>query len=90
MRQALQNLADAHGAIIEAQVFQTYYANKCHTTEPKIAKGDLVFLSTKNLNLPTGHAQKLCPKFIRTYKVLKAKLGTSTYTLELPMALQAR
>lgn len=88
---ALYNLADAHDAIIEAQVFQAYYANKRRA--PKailIAKGDLVHLLTKNLNLPKGRAAKLCPKFIGPYKVLKARPEVSTYQLELPTALQER
>ena len=50
--QALRNLADAHDAIIELHVFQTSQANKHRGKEPKIATGDLVYLSTKNLNLP--------------------------------------
>ena len=53
-KQALQNLTDAHNAIIEVRVFQTHHANNRRTTEPRLTKGDLVFLSTKNLNLPSG------------------------------------
>ena len=89
-KQALQNLADAHNAIIEARVFQTHHANNQPTTKPRLTKGDLVLLSTKNLNVPSGRARKLCPKFIGPYKILEAKTKTSTYTLELPTALQAR
>lgn len=69
--QALQNLADAHDAIIEARVFQTHRANLHRQSEPKISMGDLVYLLTKNLNLPKGRATKLCPKFVGPYKVLK-------------------
>ena len=47
MRQALQNLADTHDAIIAAQVVQTSNANKRRRTETTILCGDLVFLSTK-------------------------------------------
>lgn len=89
-KQALQNLAEVHDAIIEARVFQTRNANNRRTIEPKIDKGDLVYLSTKNINLPKGRAHKLCPKFIGPYKILQAEHNTSTYTLELPTALQAR
>lgn len=88
--QALINLAEAHDAIIENHVFQTHYANKQRSAEPQITKGELVYLSTKNLNLPKGHAQKLCPKFIGPYKVEAASPETSTYTLQLPKALQDR
>ena len=89
-KQALRNLAEAHNAIIEARVFQTHAANSRRTAEPMLKKGDLVFLSTQNLNLPKGRAHKLCPKFVGPYKILQAKPKQSTYTLELPTALQAR
>jgi len=87
---ALQNLADVHDAIIESRVFQTHTANKCRKEEPKISAGDLVYLSTKNLNLPKGRARKLCPKFVGPYKIVQAQPESSNYTLELPIALQTR
>ena len=88
--QALQNLADAHDAIIETRVFQTKNANKQRSEEPGIKAGDLVYVSTKNLNLPKGRARKLCPKYVGPYKVLQTRPETSNYTLELPAALQER
>jgi len=88
--EALQNVADAHDAIIETRVFQAENANKKRRDEPTITIGDLVFLSTANLNLPKGRARKLCPKFIGPYKVAEARPETSTYTLELPAALRNR
>jgi hypothetical protein len=87
---ALQNLADAHDAIIEARTFQTHKANERRRDEPEITVGDLIYLSTKNLNLPQNRARKLCPKFIGPYKVAESRAKTSNYTLELPTALQAR
>jgi len=87
---ALQNLADAHDAIIEARVFQADKANKKRGDEPNIAIGDLVYLSTKNLNMPKNRARKLCPKYIGPYKVSTAYPESSNYSLELPMALQGR
>jgi hypothetical protein len=86
--QALQNLAEAHDFIIEARVFQTRNTNTHHRKEPTILSGDLVYLSTKNLNLPKGRARKLCPKYVGPYKVAKADLSNLMYTLELPVALQ--
>ena len=86
----MQNLADAHNAIIEAQTFQTHAANKLRKEKPRISVGDLVYLSTKNLNLPKGRARKLCPKFVGPFKVAKTYLETSNYTLELLTALQAQ
>jgi len=87
---ALHNIADAHDAIIEARVFQAEEANKRRRDDPKISIGDLVYLSTANLNLPKSRVRKLCPKFIGPYKVVKARPETSNYTLELPTALQYR
>ncbi|GLB37195.1 putative DNA RNA polymerase [Lyophyllum shimeji] len=87
---ALLNLAEAHDAIIESRVFQTHRANQRRSADPDIKGGDLVYLSTKNLNLPKGRARKLCPRFVGPYKVLRAMPETSIYTLELPTALQER
>lgn len=87
---ALQNLADAHDTIIEARSFQSDKANKHRGNEPLIAKGDLVYLSTKNLNLPKDRARKLCSRYIGPYKVTHAQPDTSNYSLELPVALQKR
>jgi hypothetical protein len=89
-KQALANIATAHDAIIEARTFQTFYANKRRGEEPEIKKGDLVYLSTKNLNLPKNRARKLCPKFVGPYKVTKTDPEKSNYTLELPSTLQKR
>jgi hypothetical protein len=81
---------EAHDWIIESRVFQTYYANTRRQDEPLIQVGDLVYLLTQYLNLPKGHAQKLCPRFVGPYKVLSADPTTSNYTLELPTALMQR
>jgi len=88
MEAALWNLADMHDAIIEAHVFQTSHVNTRRRTEPEIVEGSLVYLSTKNLNLPKGRARKLCLKFVGPWKVLRAWPDTSTYELDLPTALQ--
>jgi hypothetical protein len=53
-------------------------------------EGDLVLLSTENINMPKGCARKLCPKFIGPYKVLKADPKSSTYKLELLPDLRTR
>jgi len=90
MEAVLQNLVDVHDAIIEAHVFQTSHVNAHRRTEPEIVEGSLVYLSTKNLNLPKGRAHKLCPKFVGPWKVLRAWPDTSTYELDLPTALRER
>lgn len=94
---ALDNLAMAHDAIIDARVHQTYQANKKrrdenvqHGEHKPIERGDLVYLATENLNLPKGRAKKLLPKFIGPYKVEEAWPDTSTYKIELPEDLRKR
>ena len=72
-----------HNVIIEAWNFQTHAANKLRKKEPWISIGDLIYLCTKNLNLPKGRAWKLCPKFVGPFKV-----EPSNYILELPTVLQ--
>jgi hypothetical protein len=85
---ALANIAVAHDAIIEAQVRATYQANKKRREEIPYSVGDLVFLSTKNLNLPKSRARKLAPKFIGPYKIAQVNAETSTYELELSEELR--
>jgi hypothetical protein len=87
---ALIQLAAAHDAIIAARTQQTMTANRKRQQEPSWKEGDLVYLSTKNLNLPKNRAQKLCPKYIGPYRIAEAHLGTSNYMLELPLALKLR
>ncbi|KNZ77453.1 hypothetical protein J132_05411 [Termitomyces sp. J132] len=86
--QALENLAAAHDAIIEAHVFQMHLANSCCRPDPELEKGASVYLLTKNLNLLKGRARKLCPKCVGPYRILEAYSQTSNYVLELPIALQ--
>ncbi|KNZ72720.1 hypothetical protein J132_02155 [Termitomyces sp. J132] len=66
------------------------HANNCWGDELAIDKGGLVYLSTKNLNLPKGQASKLSPKWVGPYKVLEAEPSMSNYVLELLTALQAQ
>jgi hypothetical protein len=88
--QALQTIDAVHDAIIANRVFQAYQANKRRREDPVLKEGDLVYLSTANLNLPKGRAKKLLPKFIGPYPIDKAKPETSTYQLRLPPELVNR
>ena len=88
--QAMQNLFDAHDAIISARVFQTHYSNKKRRNDPEIERGSRVYLSTQNIKLPKGRASKLLPKFIGPYTVLESHPKTSTYWLDLPEGLTNR
>ena len=85
---ALTNLAIAHDSIVANRTFQTHYANKCRSAEESLKESDLVFLSTKKLNLPKRQARKLMPTFIGPYPVVKANSDTSNYTLKLPIELE--
>ena len=89
-QQALWNLMDAHDAILEHRIGQTHYSNKCRQPSVKYQINDLVYLSTKNLTLPKHRAQKLVPKFIGPYKILKAMNESSNVTLELPQEFKDR
>ena len=90
IRQALENLAMAHDAIIESRIGQTYHANKRKGIAPKFEIGDLVYLSMKNLSMPKGRARKLIPKYIGPMKVMKRHTTSDTYTLDLPDQLKVR
>jgi hypothetical protein len=87
---ALTNLAIAHDSIIANRTFQTHYANKHRSAEEPLKEGNLVYLSTKNLNLPKHWARKLMLIFIGPYPIIKANSNTSNYTLKLPIELEAR
>jgi hypothetical protein len=87
---ALQNLADAHDAIIESRVRQTHHANRRRREDDTFAVGDLVYVSTANLSLPKGRAVKLLPKYVGPFKVLDAQARTSSYRIDLPTQLRAR
>ena len=61
-----------------------------HGEDNPLKKGDLVYLSTKNLSMPKGRARKLIPKFIGPYKILNGDSSASAYTLDLPEDLRKR
>ena len=81
---------DAHNAILEPRIEQARYSNKHHQPSIKYQINDLVYLLTKNLTLPKHRAQKLMPKFIGPYKILKAMNESLNVTLELPQELKDR
>ena len=89
-KQAQWNLMAAHDAIIEQRVKQTFYANKLRKDAPPYEVGDLVFLSTKNINIPKGRARKLVPRFIGPYKITAVNNDSSNVSLDLPEDLKKR
>ena len=87
---AQQTVDAVHDAIIAHHIIQTHQANRRRCEEPNLMEGDLVYLSTADLNLPKGQAHKLLPKFIGLYPIITAQPEVSTYTLELPPELVNR
>jgi hypothetical protein len=51
---ALQNLADAHDAIIECHIQQMHNANHHRHNNDEFREGDLKYISTADLSLPKG------------------------------------
>lgn len=66
-----------------------YYANQWWRSEEKdeeeeqFAPGKRVYLLMKNLALPKERASKLLPKYVESYKIVKAYPRSSSYKLEL-------
>lgn len=93
--QAVENVRQAHDAIIATRVSQTHHANKARRgenseTDPNFEVGKLAYLAMANLSMPKGRARKLMPRFIGPYKITGANTSASAYTLELPAELRAR
>jgi hypothetical protein len=76
----------AHDAILAARVKQTHDANRRRRACP-LKKGDLVYLSTKNISFPKGTARKLVPKFVGPYLILE-DYGNNSFKLNLPDRLK--
>ncbi len=85
----LDCLQGTHNAIIKSWVDQLVQANK-HRWEdsPKLKKGELAYISTKNLSLPKGWVNKLLPKYIGLYEIIEVFLNSSNYALKLPPELE--
>ena len=79
----------AHDAIIASRVGNTVQANKKRVTAT-YKEGDLVYLSTKNISLPKGLAQKLAPKFLEPFAVTWVLKDGATFQLNLSEELLKR
>jgi hypothetical protein len=90
INQAINNLEEAHDAIIKGHVMQTHHANKKRWPDWPLSKGDKVYLLTENLSLPKSRTRKLMPKYIVPYKVVAAYPEESRYILDLPPELKAQ
>ena len=89
-QQVAWNLLDMHDAILEERIGQMQYSNKHCKPGIEYQINDLVYLSTKNLALPKHRAQKLMPKFIGPYKVLKVINNSLNIMIKLPQEFKDR
>jgi hypothetical protein len=78
----------AHDAVLGACIKQTHEANKRRRACP-LVKGDMVYVSSKNISLPKGMVRKLTPKYIGPYQIIE-DYGNNSYKLELPSRLKQR
>ena len=81
-------LLSAHDSILAAHVKQTHNANTKRQLTP-FKENDLVYISTKNITLLKGLTQKLIPKFIGPYKVLK-DFNNQSFLIDLTAHLKQR
>jgi transposase InsO family protein len=89
--QDIANMLDkTFDRLLTQRTRQATKANRHRRDGQDFKEGDLVLLSTENINMPKGRTHKLYPKFIGPYKVLKADPKSSTYKLELSSDLQMR
>ena len=83
MKQAIMT---AHNAILETRVEQTRTANRKWQLAP-FQTGDLAYISTKNISLPRGQAQKLVSKFIGPYWINR-DFGNNSFKMDLSPCLR--
>ena len=79
-------LMSAHNSILSAWIKQTCDANWKRQTTP-LKKGDLVYLSSKNILFTKGLTRKLVPKFIGPYLILQ-DYSNVLFQLDLPIHLK--
>ena len=79
-------LMSAHDSILSAWVKQTWGAN-CKQQNSPFKKGDLVYLSSKNIAFTKGLAWKIISKFIGLYLILR-DYGKTSFQLDLPSHLK--
>jgi hypothetical protein len=91
VEQARWNLLEAHDNIISQRVRSEHHANLRRREPSQPYKvGQLVFLSTENLNIPETKSRKLAPRFIGPFKILRIWDDSPNVMLELPKYLRDR
>ena len=79
-------ILQAHDTILQARVKQTRHANRCRRVSP-FELNNLVYVSTKNMNLPRQQVRKLVPKYIGPYRIIR-NAGNKAFELELPLEMK--
>ena len=79
----------AHDTIIASRIQHTNQVNR-RRQPAKFKKGNLVYLSTKNIAIPKGRAKKLAPKYLGPFPITKVIKEGMTYQLELSNELIKR
>ena len=88
INESVQLAKDRH---VIAKTRQAIQANRRRRAEPNYQMGDLVYLNTGNLCLKIkqqGRSAKFFPRFVGPFPILKTKLETSNYKLDLPAMYQ--
>ena len=75
-------ILQAHDAILQVRVKQTRHTNRHKRVSP-FELNNLVYVSTKNMNLPRQQARKLVPKYIGPYRIIR-NAGNEAFELDLP------
>jgi len=81
-------IISAHDSILAAWVKQTHMANCCRQLSP-FKEGDLVYISMKNISIPKKLAQKLVPKYVGPYLIVK-DYGNNSYKVDISARLKQR
>ena len=83
------DVVQAKDNLLQAKIYQSYYANAHRSPEIPYAIGDRVMLSTLHRrreykNRDEKRAAKFFPRFDGPYEIINVHTATSNYTLELP------
>ena len=79
-------ILQAHNTILQARVKQTRHANRHRRVSP-FELNNLVYVSTKNMNLPRQQVRKLVLKYIKPYRIIR-NARNKAFKLDLPLEMK--
>ena len=79
-------ILQVHDAILQARVKQTRHTNRHRRVSP-FKLNNLVYVSTKNMNLPRQQARKLVLKYIGPYRIIR-NAENEAFELELLLEMK--